>query len=157
MVINRKKNSVKIYNFDGNFDWLVNARFDFALNLPTLKESVKKGEMIKESDLKFTTVNAKEVIHQQYLLDKKDIIGKVARVNLQSENYIKKKQLTEAVMVKKKSVIDLLYHTQNVKISMNAIALEDGKKDDIIQILNPRSKNNLQGRVVDYNLVKIIN
>lgn len=58
------------------------------------------------------------------------------------------------MLIKKGDVVTVVYRTDKMQITAKVEALGDGGKGDKIEMLNPKSKKTLFGRVIDKDTVE---
>lgn len=78
-----------------------------------------------------------------------------AKRNLREGKMISDKDVGKIVLIKKGSVVNLIYQTPYMQITAKAEALEDGCRGDRIEIRNTKSKKDLYGEVIDAETVRI--
>ena len=117
-------------------------------------QNINKGEVITADKLKSVKIRSNRV-KPQHLADKDKLINMEAKRNLREGKMISDKDVGKIVMIKKGSIVNLIYQTPYMQITAKAEALEDGCRGDRIEIRNTKSKKDLYGEVVDAETVRI--
>ena len=117
-------------------------------------QNINKGEVITADKLKSVKARSNRV-KPQHLVDKDKLINMEAKRNLREGKMISDKDVGKIVLIKKGSIVNLIYQTPYMQITVKAEALEDGCRGDRIEIRNIKSKKDLYGEVVDAETVRI--
>lgn len=117
-------------------------------------QNINKGEVITTDKLKSVKTRSNRV-KPQHLADKDKLINMEAKRNLREGKMISDKDVGKIVLIKKGSIVNLIYQTPYMQITAKAEALEDGCRGDRIEIRNTKSKKDLYGEVVDAETVRI--
>lgn len=117
-------------------------------------QNINKGEVITADKLKSVKTRSNRV-KPQHLADKDKLINMEAKRNLREGKMISDKDVGKIVLIKKGSVVNLIYQTPYMQITAKAEALEDGCRGDRIEIRNTKSKKDLYGEVIDAETVRI--
>lgn len=117
-------------------------------------QNINKGEVITADKLKSVKTRSNRV-KPQHLADKDKLINMEAKRNLREGKMISDKDVGKIVLIKKGSIVNLIYQTPYMQITAKAEALEDGCRGDRIEIRNTKSKKDLYGEVVDAETVQI--
>ena len=117
-------------------------------------QNINKGEVITADKLKSVKPRSNRV-KPQHLADKDKLINMEAKRNLREGKMISDKDVGKIVLIKKGSIVNLIYQTPYMQITAKAEALEDGCRGDRIEIRNTKSKKDLYGEVVDAETVRI--
>ncbi|MDY4841696.1 MAG: flagellar basal body P-ring formation chaperone FlgA [Alphaproteobacteria bacterium] len=117
-------------------------------------QNINKGEVITADKLKSIKTRSNRV-KSQHLADKDKLINMEAKRNLREGKMISDKDVGKIVLIKKGSIVNLIYQTPYMQITAKAEALEDGCRGDRIEIRNTKSKKDLYGEVVDAETVRI--
>ena len=117
-------------------------------------QNINKGEVITADKLKSVKTRSNRV-KPQHLADKDKLINMEAKRNLREGKMISDKDVGKIVLIKKGSIVNLIYQTPYMQITAKTEALEDGCRGDRIEIRNTKSKKDLYGEVVDAETVRI--
>ncbi len=111
---------------------------------------IKRGEIITFSDISPTFVPSSQ---KNYVLaNKKDIIGKEAKVNIRKNQVIYKYYITKPRIIKRGDIIHLVAYKNGILVDIQVLALSSGGKQDYIYVKNPSSGKVLKCKVISKNI-----
>ncbi len=116
--------------------------------------NIKKGEIIKEGDLKPIKIRNGR-IKNTHITDKEKLYNKEAKRMLKEGKLIVDNDVGEKIIIRKGDVITALYATPHMQISAKVEAQEDGAKGEKIELLNNKSQKHIYGEVIDAETVKV--
>lgn len=93
-------------------------------------------------------------IKPSFVTDKERLAGKEAKKLLKEGKIVMDRDIGNQVLIKKGDVVTVVYRTDKMQITAKVEALGDGGKGDKIEMLNPKSKKTLFGRVIDKDTVE---
>jgi len=114
-----------------------------------LKESKNRGEVIQKNDLissKEETTYLNDVIY-----DEDEIAGKLASKYVPAGTIITEKTIKNEPLIKRGEIIDIMVINDNITLRTQAIAREDGYKNDKIFCQNPDTKEKYKVLVTGRN------
>ncbi len=117
-------------------------------------QNINKGEIITADKLKSIKTRSNR-IKPQNLVDKEKLLNMEAKRNLREGKIINDKDVGKEILIKKGSMVNLVYQTPFMQITARAEALEDGSLGDKIEIRNTKSKRDLYGEVIDADTVRV--
>jgi flagellar basal body P-ring formation protein FlgA len=91
------------------------------------------------------------------LMHTQDIAGKTAKTSISANQIIYASMLDKQKLVKKNDTVTVLFDTSLISITMKAVAMEDGREGDIIQVRNIDSHKIFDVQVVSNVVVRIMN
>ena len=89
------------------------------------------------------------------LVSSEDAIGKALTVNLQPDSEITRNNIKELLMIKKGSVVRILFDNGYLNVSTVGISEDDGVTDALIRVKNVSSNKTIYARVASESLVKV--
>lgn len=110
-----------------------------------LKRDLKKGEIIKSSDLSEKTAILSDNLTYPSSLE--EVEGKKLKKDVLANTPITKDLLEEAYVVKKGDVVTAKIENEKMRISAKVISLEKGKIGDLIRVKNISSGKEIWGIV----------
>lgn len=120
----------------------VKARYEEIVQVPVLRDNIKRGEVIHEDDITWMEFPRDKVRHDT-VLEEAVLIGKTSKRTLIADKPIRERLLNVPALVHKDDRVRMVYQTMHVKIVTFGMALEDGSKGVYIPV-----KNLSSGRVV---------
>ena len=106
--------------------------------IPALTRTIRKGEIIQESDLLWIEVPSHRITGKT-ILDPSFLVGKTPRRTIKAKKPIKEHSLRKPLMVKKGSLMTILFKMPNMVVTARAKSLQDGGNRDVIRVQNIQS------------------
>ena len=123
------------------------------IKLITLKHNLKKGELIKESDLKFDYRN--NSVGNGYFIDKNILIGREINQNLSRGQIIKVRHLKERFTVVEGQAIIIYADLNGINVKMDGNALQNGHLNEWIKVRNNSSGKVVEGKIINEKKILI--
>ncbi len=135
-----------IYNHK-SFTQILN--YDVKANIKAIyaKTTIKKNQDIT-SEITYTKTIPLSMLKTP-LLTQKDLNSVGAKVQIPSNTLITISQITGKILIHQNEPFIAIYHDGGILIQTTLIAKQDGRKNDIIQALNPESKKIIRVRVLE--------
>tara|TARA_B100000686_G_C16765230_1_gene961328 strand:- start:38 stop:1081 length:1044 start_codon:yes stop_codon:yes gene_type:complete len=152
--------SVKTDTIDGSFDVTVAAsnengarktvdmsgRFYRVTDIPVLASNIQRGDVIRERDIKMTSVR-QDQITQDIVLSRDDLIGMAPRRTLTTDRPVRLTDLERPQIVKKGETITMVLKNGPMTLTAKGKALDNGSMGDTIRVLNESSKRTVDAQV----------
>lgn len=126
-----------------------------ATDVATAVRVIYPGQTISADMLKIVTLNREMPNADRAIGHLDDLIGKVATKTILPNRLIFSSAVAESAIIEAGQEIQVLYSTNSITISMEAVALEDGAKGDFIRIRNRDSARIIVGRVAEDGVVHV--
>ena len=124
------------------------------IDVPALAHDVALGEMIAAADL--TTIEMPAERASATLITSADTVaGQAARRPLRARQPIFAFDLRKPVLIKKGDLVTIVFALPGIELTAAGQALADGGKDDVISVLNARSRRTIEGRVSSAGTVSV--
>lgn len=117
-------------------------------------KNIQKGEVIKPDMLKQITVRSNR-LKPGFMTEKDQLVNKEAKKTLKEGKIVVDRDVGNEMLIKKNDVITVVYKTEKMQITAKVEALKDGARGETIEMLNPKSKKILYGKVVDKDTVEV--
>ncbi len=124
------------------------------VEVPVLRRTIRRGEVIQASDVKWTEMRATRV-RQPAIADPADIVGLAARRMLRAGQPLRPGDLRTPVVVAKGANVTMTYRTKFMVLTVAGRALEDGGVGETIRVLNTQS-NTVIDAVVERSGVVVV-
>jgi flagella basal body P-ring formation protein FlgA len=115
--------------------------------IPVLKNRMRRGDIIKASDIQYINVQTDSLAHD-VILNAEEIIGTTPRTSLNSASPIRSFDLQHPKIVKRGDKVTMVYSNGRVHIETIGKALEGGAKGDIIRVANGSSNKTIQAEII---------
>lgn len=132
----------------------ITGRYDEIVLRPVLKRQVRNGEIISEADVD-TMEFPIAVTRSDEVTDVKQLIGMGPRTAISPHRPIHASEIMPPALVHKNSVVTMRWSGGGMEITTNGQAMNDGAKDDTVDVKNLTSKNVVRARVVDAYTVSV--
>jgi len=129
-----------------------NGRTAEVIEVPVLIQSLTRGQTIKAKHLETKKVSARR-IGERTITEAVDLIGMAARRSLRPNSLIRTSDIEKPKLVKKNTLISVVYTSKILHITFRGRALEDGAYGEVITILNTRSRRTIEATVTGPNVV----
>ena len=116
------------------------------VKLITLRNNLKKGELIYEKDLIFDFKS--KSVGNGYFIDKNVLIGREVNQNLSRGQIIRVRHLKERFTVIEGQAIIIYAELNGINVKMEGNALQNGHLNEMIKV-----KNNSSGKVVEGKII----
>jgi flagellar basal body P-ring formation protein FlgA len=109
------------------------------VDIVALSQPLRRGDILKEGDLTKIRL-ARKKAPAGALMDSAEIVGKEARTNLRANAPISRKDFQRPILIRKREKITVTFDMPGMKLTSRAIAMDDGAKGDVIDIMNVQSR-----------------
>ena len=89
------------------------------------------------------------------ILDRKQVLGSRTNRNIAANCILRNDQIELPPIIKRGDVIQVVAESRHMKISLQALAKENGAKGELIRVQNIRSKKTIYAQVVDGQTVQV--
>ncbi len=124
------------------------------IDVPILINSKAKGDIIKDDDIEYISVEKRKIVRNT-ILEPEQLIGKQAKKNIDINKVVKIYDVGRAIAVKKKSLITIVYKTKMINLEAQGKALESGGIGDVIKVENLNSKVTVSATIIDIGKVQV--
>lgn len=118
------------------------------------KDTIKRNQVIKEADLLKTRRNVDRV-PTNYISEKEDIIGKIAKRPIGEKEILKINSLAQKPIITNGDRLLIVFETENLKLTARGVSMGKGCKGERIPVRNMESKAVVHARVISKNLVQV--
>ncbi len=122
--------------------------------IPVLTGRMTRGEVIAETDIEWTRINAGR-LNGTVILDAERLIGMSPRRLLQPGVPVRSSDVVEPVIVSKGSLVTIAVRTDLMTLTARGRAIEDGAHGKAIRVMNVQSKKVVEAVVVDAGSVVV--
>ena len=124
-----------------------------SIKLITLRNNLKKGEVIQKHDLKFDYKT--NSVGNGFFESFDKLVGRKINQNLSKGQVIKIRHLEENFMVSEGQSIIIFSDLHGINVRMQGNALENGHFNELIKVKNISSGKIVQGRVINEKKILI--
>ncbi len=145
---------VRARDLDEGQDFKILARLEKKVKLPVLKKGALQGVALRKRMLTHK-IFKKSNIAQNVYMDIDNMLGLIARRDIESDTPIYKNDLEIKKTVKTNDIVMVEYNLAGLAIRAKATALENGTINEIIQVRNTRSGQILKVKIIDNGVVEL--
>lgn len=137
-----------------------NTRYDISgsinrlLEVPVLKSSLRKGDIIAQNDVEYTEI-VDTSIRGDVILNADDLVGKTPRQSITAGSVIKANDLDVPLAVKRGDLVTMIFERGSLQLSAMGKALQNGAIGDAVRVVNTESNRTIEGIVSRNGQVKI--
>lgn len=124
------------------------------VELPMLRRTLRRGEVIERSDLDWTEMRA-DRFRRPPIDDPADIVGQAARRTLRAGQPLYANDLRAPIIVAKGSNVTMSYRTKSMVLTTIGKALKDGGQGETIRVLNTQTNTVIDARVEGSGMVVV--
>lgn len=122
------------------------------IEVPMLVQNLRRGKTITRRHLETKKVPARR-INETTVTEAIDLIGMATRRSLRAHSLIRSSDVEKPKIVRKNTLISVVYRLNSLHITFRGRAMEDGALGETISVLNPRSRRTIQATVSAPNMV----
>ena len=114
--------------------------------IPTLKSSLRAGDVIGKHDIHMITVPMHSINHDTYLRAE-DLYGLTPRRIITAGNTIKEMDVEQPRIVQRGESVTMIYQHGGIRLTATGKAMEFGAKGDMIRVVNNQSSQSIDAIV----------
>ena len=124
------------------------------VRIPALKTSINRGYIITKDRITYID-NIQDDIRSGTILNTKNLVNMTAKHTILAYKPIMTYEITPQIMIKRNDIVNIKYKLGSIALQMNAIALQNGVKNQKIRLRNMRSGAIITGIVTSPNNVTL--
>ena len=130
-------------------------RITEVVEAPVLKHRIERNHQIVASDIEMRKIPRTRLIGA-IVLNPRDLVGRAVSRTLRAGTTIRKRDVREIRMVKKNTVITILYQIPGLSLATKGRAVQAGVRGDVVMVRNTRSRKVIEAEVVGFDTVRAI-
>ncbi len=119
-----------------------------------MRENLPRGSVLQASDVETRRLDISR-LSNGYFTDTNEISGKVLKRNLRRGDILTTGMLGIRKLIKRGDIVTIMASSGMLAIRVKGEALMDGRKGDLIRVINHSSKRKIQAVVVATGIVKV--
>ncbi len=124
------------------------------IEVPVLAQALARGQTIKPQYLETRKFPVRR-INSRTVTEAVDLIGMAARRSLRPNSPIRRSDVEKPRIVRKNTLISVVYKVKSLLITFRGRAMEDGAFGETISVFNSRSRRTIQATVTAPNAVVV--
>jgi len=125
------------------------------MQVPVLNRWIKPGEIITAADITWTET-AYSPNQGDVVADAKELVGKTPRRSLALNRPVSGHDVQSPRLVGKGSLVTLVLRSARMQLTAQGKALQEGGRDEVIQVVNTASNRTIEGVVTGPGRVEIV-
>jgi len=122
--------------------------------VPTLVRMLTPGEVITSRDIEWKKMPARQ-INSRVVLSSQELVGLSVKRALQPGRALYSSDVAPPVVISKGSVVTMTLQIGNLSLTASGRALEDGGNGDTIRVMNIKSKQTVDAKVLNAGQVAV--
>lgn len=154
-VLNTNTMGIKCLEENNHWTLYIPIKVTVSKSVLVAKRALPKGTKINNMDIYQTELDVQK-LKQGYFTNNKEIIGLVCKHDIAPNHPLTPYNIELAKLVHKGEQVSIIASNDNLTISMDGIAMNEGAMDDTIKVKNLSSKRIIEARVTGNKKVKVI-
>ncbi|MBI5164895.1 MAG: flagellar basal body P-ring formation protein FlgA [Magnetospirillum sp.] len=125
----------------------VSGRTFITARIPVLTRVINRGEVITAKDVVWQEIR-EEGVRRDIVTDIAQLVGTEPRMTMRAGVPVRLSEVRLPVLVEKHSQVTIVLKTPFMQLTAIGKALDEGGKGDTVHVLNTRTKQTVEGRVV---------
>lgn len=123
--------------------------------IPVFNRSVLPGELIQQSDISWIKFPAKRITSRS-ILSSVDLVGMTVRRPARTDKPITTSDIVTPIAIAKGEAVTMMVRTKAMVLTASGRALENGGIGDTIRVLNPKSRQTIDAKIVRAGQVEVL-
>ena len=124
-------------------------------DIPVFNRSVMPGEVIQQSDISWIKYPAKR-LSARAIINTTSVVGMTVRRPTRTDKPINASNILAPVVVAKGEAVTMMVRTRAMVLTAAGRALENGGIGDTIRVLNPKSSQTIDAKIVRAGQVEVL-
>ena len=123
--------------------------------IPVFNRGVMPGEVIQQSDISWIKFPAKRLTARS-VLSSVDLVGMTVRRPARTDKPITTADIVTPIAIAKGEAVTMMVRTKSLVLTAAGRALENGGIGDTIRVLNPKSRQTIDAKIVRAGQVEVL-
>jgi len=123
--------------------------------IPVVTRRILKGEIIRAEDIKWVQIKS-ERLQQDTIISSDGLIGMSPKRGLAAEAPVRISDVGRPILIKKGSLVTMVLRAQNMTLTSQGVAQDNGSDGETIRIVNTQSNKTVQAIVVGAGQVRVV-
>lgn len=123
--------------------------------VPVLTHPVRPGDEISHDDISWQRVR-QDHVRRQTVVNVNELVGMSPKRHIAANRLIRVSDLQTPVMVSKGAAVTMVYRHGGLLLTASGRAMENGGRNDVIRVMNDRSRLTIEARVAAPGQVNVI-
>lgn len=137
------------------FEMVISGSVERLVSVPVLRDSLKNGDIIGQTDVDFIKLPQKDV-QRDFILKAETLNGMTPRRMVMSGKPIRDLDLENPQIVTRGAQVTLVYKEGPMTLSARGKSMQNGARGDMVRVINLNSNRSLEGIVSAENEITVI-
>lgn len=154
-VLNTNTMGVKCLENDNHWTLYVPIKISVLKTVLVAKRALIKGNRISSDDIYQVEMDAQK-LKQGYFTDSRELIGLICKHDITPNSPLNPYNIELAKMVHRGDQVTIVATNENLSVSMDGIAMDEGALGDSVKVKNLSSKRTIEAQVAGNKTVKVV-
>jgi flagella basal body P-ring formation protein FlgA len=154
-MLNTNTMAIKCLETENHWTLYIPVRVTILKSILVARRALIKGNQVKDADIYQTEMDTQK-LKQGYFTDKNELVGLICKHDISPDSPLNPYNIELAKLVHKGEQITIVASNDNLTVSMDGIALNEGVLGDTIKVKNLTSKRIIEAQVTGNKNVRII-
>ncbi|HHT0592690.1 TPA: flagellar basal body P-ring formation chaperone FlgA [Legionella anisa] len=154
-ILNTSTMGIKCQENDNHWSLYVPVKITVLKTIYVAKRALIKGTRLSKDDIYQTEMDVQRLNHG-YFTKKDLLIGQICKQNIPPNSPLNPHNIEAAKLINKGEHVSIVASDNNLTISMDGIALEEGSLGETIKVRNLSSKKIIEAQITDSKKVNVI-
>ena len=154
-ILNTSTMGIKCHENDNHWSLYIPVKITVLKTIYVAKRALIKGNLITPDDIYQTEMDIQKLNHG-YFTEKDVLIGQICKKNIPPNSPFNPYNIELAKLINKGERISIVAHDNNLTVSMDGIAVEEGSLGETIKVRNLSSNKIIEGLVSGKKKVQVV-
>ncbi|WP_454780606.1 flagellar basal body P-ring formation chaperone FlgA [Legionella sp. WA2022007384] len=146
---------IKCQENDNHWSLYVPVKITVLKTIYVAKRALIKGNRLTEDDIYQTEMDVQR-LNKGYFTEKDLLVGQICKQNISPNSPLNPHNIEAAKLINKGERVSIVVNDNNLTISMDGVAMEEGSLGDTIKVRNLSSKKIIEAQITDAKKVNVI-
>ena len=146
---------IKCQENDNHWSLYVPVKITVLKTIYVAKRALIKGNRLTEDDIYQTEMDVQR-LNKGYFTEKDLLVGQICKQNISPNSPLNPHNVEAAKLINKGERVSIVVNDNNLTISMDGVAMEEGSLGDTIKVRNLSSKKIIEAQITDAKKVNVI-
>ncbi|PWY57435.1 flagella basal body P-ring formation protein FlgA [Legionella qingyii] len=146
---------IKCQENDNHWSLYVPVKITVLKTIYVAKRALIKGSRLTQDDIYQTEMDVQR-LNKGYFTEKDLLVGQICKQNISPNSPLNPHNIEAAKLINKGEHVSIVVNDNNLTVSMDGVALEDGTLGETIKVRNLSSKKVIEAQITDAKKVNVI-
>ncbi|VEB36308.1 flagellar basal body P-ring formation chaperone FlgA [Legionella cherrii] len=154
-ILNTSTMGIKCQENDNRWSLYVPVKITVLKTIYVAKRALIKGTRISRDDIYETEMDVQKLNHGYYT-EKDLLIGQICKINIPPNSPLNPHNIEAAKLINKGERVSIVVNDNNLTVSMDGVAMEEGSLGETIKVRNLSSKKIIEAQISGPKKVNVI-